>query len=306
MENLAKKITCNFTKHYGYNTYMDIYYPKKPREYDVCVLTLHSGGFYNGARDDELQMQIIEMLVKEGFIVASADYRLGMRDWYKNHRFSLLELSPAFRRCVDLAQQDCGRAIDFLSDKAKELKIGQYRQPRIILAGCSSGAIAALQTEYGISSVWKPPTAVIAFSGSILCDAPLRFVSRPAPMLLVHGLKDKVVRVGSSWIVGSAWTFYGSKCIRKAALKAGGACRAIWLDKAEHEASMAMPKMANEVTEFICDSLRRNYIAESMGCEYSIRFDDVQYGTLDLEEEAKMWRGQTALKLVKENLQNSP
>lgn len=302
MENLARKITCNFTKHYGYNTYMDIYYPEKPRERNACVLTLHSGGFYDGARDDELQMQIIEMLIKEGFVVASADYRLGMREWYKDHKFSLFDLSAMFRYCVDLAREDCERAVQFLLDKAEELKFDQYWHLKIVLAGCSSGAVAVLQTEYSRSGIWEP-AAVIAFSGSILCDVPLYFTFHPAPMLLVHGLKDKVIRAGNSWLIGSAWTFFGSKYIQKAALKANGACRVIWFNDGEHEVSMAMPKMTKEVTEFIDQSLRRNYISESVGCGYSVRLNDVQYGNIDLREEAKRWRGQTALGLIKANLQ---
>ena len=89
----------------------------------------------------------------------------------------------------------------------------------------------------------------------------------------------------------------------KAALKANGACRVIWFNDGEHEVSMAMPKMAKEVTEFIDQSLRRNYISESAGCGYSVRFNNVQYGNIDLREEAKRWRGQTALGLIKANLQ---
>ena len=72
MKYLAKKITRNFTKHRDYNLYMDIYYPKQLRRDQACILSLHSGEFVSGARNDKLQTQIVEALLGRGFIVASA------------------------------------------------------------------------------------------------------------------------------------------------------------------------------------------------------------------------------------------
>jgi poly(3-hydroxybutyrate) depolymerase len=74
---------------------------------------------------------------------------------------------------------------------------------KLILTGSSAGAITILQLDYyransmsGASALpagWKP-AAVIPYSGGVMCrDSKLRYATDPAPTMLMHGTKDRIV-----------------------------------------------------------------------------------------------------------------
>ena len=237
MKNCKEKRTYDYASYYGYSMYMDVYYPENPRGDKASILTLPSGGFYDGARDDELQLKIIEMMLGKGFIVISADYRQGMRVKLRGKRnmcdISFWEIPLILQYCVDVAVEDCIAAINYICDNAKELEIDLTR---ITLAGSSAGAIVVLQTEFdrannvvlerSLPPLWRP-LAVVAFAGAVFCYArDFGFSSTTAPLFLVHGGKDKVV-ISDRQMVTSKKSFYGSKRIVLELLKNGGSFKAV-------------------------------------------------------------------------------
>ena len=74
---------------------------------------------------------------------------------------------------------------------------------KIILTGSSAGAITVLQLDYcranslpqasALPPGWKP-AAVIPYSGGVMCrDSKLKYATDPAPTMLMHGKKDRIV-----------------------------------------------------------------------------------------------------------------
>ena len=92
--------------------YLDVYKPVNPREDKACVVILFGGGFYLGTRDNLYIKQSAEPLVERGFTVISIDYRLGLRDsqLVADHN-SLFKYTAMFRKCIDMAVEDCSDAI---------------------------------------------------------------------------------------------------------------------------------------------------------------------------------------------------
>ena len=125
-----------------YNLQMDVYSPLKQRTDRACVITLHGGGFAEGSRQDEWSVKSAKALTEKGFVVISVDYQQGMQkeDIFRQNS-SLLRLHYLFQYCIDLALYDLAKAIRYVYDNAAALNIDS---DRIILAGCSSGAIMAL------------------------------------------------------------------------------------------------------------------------------------------------------------------
>lgn len=268
---------------------MLIYYPANPRGDGACILSMHAGGFFEGARNDQLQRRIALAFIKKGFIVASADYRLGLRD----QKLLIFKLSHAYLDAIKMAAEDCSAAFAYLRAYSYVLHINKNK---IILAGSSAGAIAALQAGFSSACCFRNrPAAIVAFAGAALRTENGLAPFAPSPTLLVAGTNDKVVNFYQSR-VSLREKLYGSKTLREAIIDKGGQCRAIWFEGAEHEVSMAMPKMADEVEVFIDDALRLQTLEEKT-------FEsDVRYCELDLSEEAKIWHGKTALGLLKGQL----
>lgn len=306
MKNCKEKRTYDYASYYGYSMYMDVYYPENPRGDKASILTLPGGGFYDGARDDELQLKIIEMMLGKGFIVISADYRQGMRAKLRG-KHSIRDISPfdlpmILKYCVDVAVEDCIAAICYICDNAEELGIDSAR---ITLSGSSAGAITVLQTEFcrvnnvilarSLPPLWQP-LAVVAFAGAVFCDIRnFKFPGTTAPLFLVHGGKDSVVFSGRQMVTPMR-SFYGAERITLELLKNGGSFRTICFAHAEHEVSMLMPEMADEISNFVSCAIY-GYLENE--------FDEyVRLESNLTEAEIERWRGKNALMLINENLQN--
>jgi len=181
--------------------YADVYRPAHPREDRATVISVFGGGFIMGKRDDSLQRKTARMLSERGFTVISIDYRLGLKDSVKVAEYSgLLNTNDLFRHCIGLAVEDCAAAVAWACSRAAELGIDTSK---IILTGNSAGAITILQLDYcranglppakTLPKGWKP-AAVIPYAGGILCRKhDLEYANPPAPTLMMHGMKDKIV-----------------------------------------------------------------------------------------------------------------
>ena len=292
MKNCAEKKTYCYREIDGESLYLDIYYPQIKREDGVTILTLPSGAFWNGARDDELQIKIIKSLVAKGFTVVSIDYRQGMRDKEQVKHYALrLGFDRVYSYCVKIAIDDLFTAVDYLRTKAYFLKIDTTK---IVLMGSSAGAIVALTSEYNrvnpyFSLDYAPrnwrPMAIVACAGATLCRTRIfRYANEPAPTLMIHGTEDRLVKSGRTRFIVGNGGFYGSRLVKDEIVAAGGKCQMIWIRGAEHEASLALPKLTDDISKFIDDVLA--YKTES-----SEKFVQMHF------EEAEEWRGQNFITL---------
>lgn len=181
--------------------YLDVHKPMVARADKAAVLAVFGGGFIVGKRDDNYQTALADSLVKRGFTVISIDYRLGLKDsvMVANHS-RLLDIDDLFQYCIDIATEDCAEAVKWTVTHAKEIDIDPSR---ITLTGSSAGAITVLQLDYcranglpqasALPEGWKP-AAVIPYAGGVMCrKRDLKYKTDPAPTLLMHGTKDKIV-----------------------------------------------------------------------------------------------------------------
>ena len=198
---------------------LDVYRPEQPREDKAAVMTVFGGGFFSGARDNREMKEWADALLDRGFTVISIDYRLGFKDssMVASHS-KLLQLTDLFRFCIDIATEDCAAAVAWVYSNAQMLDIDPSK---LILTGSSAGAITVLQLDYSransleqasaLPAGWKP-AAVIPYSGGIMCHKrELRWADDPAPTMLMHGKKDKIVTYKSFGLPFSSKMFGGKK-----------------------------------------------------------------------------------------------
>lgn len=180
---------------------LDVYKPETPRADKAAVLMAFGGGFFSGERNNDQMKRWASALLEHGFTVISIDYRLGFKDsdFVASHS-RLLQLPDLFMHCIDIAVQDCAAAVAWVCSNAGMLDIDPSK---LILTGSSAGAITILQLDYyransmsGASALpagWKP-VAVIPYSGGVMCrDSKLKYATDPAPTMLLHGTKDRIV-----------------------------------------------------------------------------------------------------------------
>ena len=180
--------------------YLDVWSPETPRSDRACVVALFGGGFIEGQRDNSLQTTIARQLTARGYTVVSPDYRLGLKDsaMVASHS-TLAKVRDLFQWTIDIATEDCAAALVWVVANAGKLNINP---DRIVLTGCSAGAITVLQLDYCRANAlpqasvlpdgWKP-AAVVPYAGAIMCKGKPEYKTPPAPTMLMHGTKDKIV-----------------------------------------------------------------------------------------------------------------
>ena len=228
--------------------YLDVYKPVNPREDKAAVISLFGGGFYSGARDNREMKQVAQALLERGFTVISIDYRRGFLDkeMVASHS-KLLKLTDLFQYCIDIATEDCAAAVAWTCANAQMLDIDPSK---IILTGSSAGAISVLQMDYcranslkqasELPEGWKP-AAVIPYSGGIMCHkSKLKYKTDPAPTMLMHGKKDKIVNYKSFGLPLSSKLF-GSKKVDKAMKRQDIPHWFISFDDIGHEVAIWLP-----------------------------------------------------------------
>lgn len=180
--------------------YLDVWRPAQPRTDSACVIAVFGGGFVVGERDNDLQTQIAKLLTDRGFVVVSPDYRLGLKDSVLVSRHSgLTQMNDLFQEVIDMATEDVAAACAFVVANANKLGVNPQR---IVLTGCSAGAISVLQLDYcranslpqaaALPQGWKP-AAVVPYSGGVMCKGKPCWETPPVPTMLMHGTKDKIV-----------------------------------------------------------------------------------------------------------------
>lgn len=175
---------------------MDVYSLETGAKKRPCVVFVFGGGFYTGKRDQSYYHPYFNALAKQGYAVASIDYRLGLKGGKK---VTPLKTKP-LKEAIAMAVTDLYDATAYLIAHASDLGIDTGK---IMISGSSAGAITALQADWekrNHTAVTAPlPESfqykgVIAFAGAILSysGAP-DYKIPPAPTMLFHGTEDKIV-----------------------------------------------------------------------------------------------------------------
>ena len=200
--------------------YLDVHKPAVARADKASVLAVFGGGFVVGKRDDKYQTALADSLVKRGFTVISIDYRLGLKDQAKLEEYKgFFNIDNLFQYCIEIATEDCAEAVNWVVTHAEEIDIDPSK---ITLTGSSAGAITVLQLDYcranglpqasALPEGWKP-AAVIPYAGGIMCrKRDLKYDTDPAPTMLMHGTKDKIVNFKGFGLPFSP-KLYGSKTL---------------------------------------------------------------------------------------------
>lgn len=233
---------------------MDVYQPKQPRADHACVLYMFGGGFVSGERNDNYSVQCCQMLADRGFVVVSIDYRL-----YLKHapKVPLLKMYTLFETAIAYAVEDCSDAIAYLWDYAGELHIDPTR---IVLTGCSAGAISVLQLDYsrvnkldvaGNLPAGFVPLAVIPYAGGIMCrNKALKYAAPPAPTCMFHGTSDRIVNYRR--FPGAIHTsLFGAKCLAKVFAKHHYNYWVLRFEGRGHEMAIALPATLHEFCAFV-------------------------------------------------------
>lgn len=227
--------------------FLDVWTPAQPRPDSACVVALFGGGFVVGNRDDEYQTAVAKVLTERGYYVVSPDYRLGLKDsaMVASHS-SLSKVRTLFQWAIDIATEDCAAAVAYVLQHASELGISKNH---IVLTGCSAGAVTVLQLDYcranGLPQAsllpqgWMP-AAVVPYAGAVMCKGKPKYMSQPAPTMLMHGVKDKIVNYKRYPPILSH-ALYGAATVYKQQRKAGYDCWIVRFENVGHEVASWLP-----------------------------------------------------------------
>lgn len=215
-------VTYHYATHDGVELRMDIYRSSLSAELSPrpCVIFMFGGGFVGGERDNEVYMGYFEGLARQGIVVASIDYRLGLAGIGGDGDMDVKSMVGAMSNAVNIAVEDLYAATNYILLRATELNVDR---DRIVISGSSAGAIAALQAEWlmcaGDARSEVLPAdfrygGVVACAGAIFSTSGRPKFNRPAaPMMLFHGTSDRNVPYDRASILGVG--FYGSSYIAK-------------------------------------------------------------------------------------------
>lgn len=253
----VEKQTLHYATHEGQQLMMDVYSIAPDAEPRPAMIFIFGGGFVMGQRDHEYYARYFERLAREGIVVASIDYRLGLRDMKSG--MSIKEMVITMQRAVDIAVEDTYAATNYLLEHDKEWNIDPHM---VMLSGSSAGAITAIQAEWyrcnGAPRAEVLPeefryAGVVACAGAIFSTrGKPKFASKPAPMLLFHGSSDRNVPYDKSSIMGIG--FYGSKHITKQLDRVKGAYLFYSAEYADHSmAALPLIYSTDIIMQFIRD-----------------------------------------------------
>ena len=151
---------------------LDIYAPDDGgNRLRPLLVMIHEGAFFSGDKADDASMRWCERFASCGYVAVSVNYRLG---------FNLLSSSvPEAAYC---ALQDVNAALRYLLAHGADYRIDP---DEIFLAGCSAGAILALNTAFLTDSNLPAP----------MQDVAARFGPLSAIRVTHRAVKDKRIEL---------------------------------------------------------------------------------------------------------------
>ncbi|MBO5820900.1 MAG: alpha/beta hydrolase, partial [Alistipes sp.] len=143
----AQEVVCDtfhYATHNGEKLYLDRY--MLDAEVDAprpCMIFAFGGGFVMGVRDHEYYSIFFDRLAREGIVVVSIDYRLGLKNL--NADGGMVAMIGIFDNAVNMAVEDMYCATNFVIANSEEWAVDTTK---IMLSGSSAGAITAVQAEW--------------------------------------------------------------------------------------------------------------------------------------------------------------
>ena len=218
----AQSVVCD-TFHYATNDGEELYLNRYMLDVEAdaprpCMIFAFGGGFVRGERDHEYYSIYFDRLAREGIVVVSIDYRLGLRNLQPDG--GMIAMISIFDNAVNIAVEDMYAATNYVIDNAEAWMVDTSK---IMISGSSAGAITAVQAEWmrcnGAERAEVLP-ADFRYAGVVSCAGAIfsvkgkpKFKSAPAPMLLFHGTSDSNVPYDHASMFGVG--FYGSEYITK-------------------------------------------------------------------------------------------
>lgn len=221
------------------------------------LMFVFGGGFMGGNRWFDFYSPYFNHFTKQGFMVVSIDYRLGMKKAKNAGQLTNETFANALVYALTIAVEDLTDATAFIIKHANEFNIDVGK---IIISGSSAGAVTCLHTEYEIcnqSEVSKRLPAnfnyagVVSFAGAILTEGDnLKWEKAPCPLLLFHGDGDNYVPYNV--IRENGFGGFGSKYISEQMTRMNVPHWFYSVENAAHEiAEEPMNENLNELDTFI-------------------------------------------------------
>ncbi len=206
------KQTVVYASKAGNDLKMDIITRKGEAKGKPCVIFMAGGGFTHIDRLRDIYIPYMTRLAEEGFIVATIDYRLGLKDKAPGaiHDLQLLE------NVIEAAVEDACDATRYLLEHADKLMLDSHC---IIISGSSAGGMIALSADWSKRNERKAASVlpsdfqysgVIGFAGALFSNCGLpKYEVAPAPTMMFHGTNDTAVfykrkRLGNYVMLGSS------------------------------------------------------------------------------------------------------
>lgn len=184
-----------------------------------CMVFAFGGGFVSGERDGGGYLPYFDYYARQGWVVVSIDYRLGMKKALEAGTLSEDTFPEALVSTVSMAVEDLYDATSYVLSHADAWNVDAAL---VVTSGSSAGAITVLMGEYGICN--DSPLArnnlpqnfnyagVIAYAGGIFDQGDeLRWAHDPCPLMLFHGDADR--NVPYDILSEGGYGFFGSKHI---------------------------------------------------------------------------------------------
>ena len=195
---------------------LDFYHLEGDRQARPVMILSFGGGWFSGHR---FSFSEAGLYVRRGFNVACIDYRLSLE------RFEFINSTTngySYARAIDRAVEDTFDATAFLLAHASELGIDPSK---VILYGCSAGAINSVMAEYLLCNEDPMATsrlpegfnyaAVVSGAGGVwkLGLGTPQWKNPPCPHFLMHGTADDIVPVGTALVPDSNFACFGSRAL---------------------------------------------------------------------------------------------
>ena len=135
LDLMAHEVECH-TYHYatadGQHLMLDLYsLPTDNSAPRPCMIFAFGGGFVMGERNHEYYARYFDTLAKSGIVVASIDYRLGLKNTPKNG--GIKTMIGIMQHAVDIAVEDIYTATCFINGRLSISK--DYKRARFTLSG---------------------------------------------------------------------------------------------------------------------------------------------------------------------------
>jgi len=243
---------------------------------EETIIYVFGGGFLSGSKEEELAVTYCTQMAERGYTTIAIDYRLGM----KGKNVSGVAFINAIEKSIRMATEDLSSAVAFL---IKNGHVWGIDPDKIIITGCSAGAITCLQTDYchARGSEWTKEipenfrfAGVMAYAGAVFSrEGKLDYTKHaPAPTLMYHGTEDKMVNYKG--IQFGSLGFFGSSLVVKRFQKYEFPYYLRRFEGLKHEVAMFGNIYLDEQDWFI-----QNYIREARKWYLDETFRDKEYKT---------------------------